>query len=64
MATFTSFTPAASTQFKHYDPTKPKRTGTKAQARVTEHTLRRDRTNKANYNSGLLHQGIVWSLVM
>ncbi|KAF1364481.1 hypothetical protein EJ07DRAFT_172502 [Lizonia empirigonia] len=56
MATFTSVPQTNSSQFKHYDPTLLKRTKSKAKAKDTGHTLRRDHTEEAYDNLGLLHQ--------
>jgi hypothetical protein len=59
MATFTSVPQSTSSQFKHYDPTLLKRTKSKAKAKVTGHTTRRDHTEEATYNLGLQDKGIV-----
>jgi hypothetical protein len=60
MATFTSIPQATSSQFRHYDPMLLKRTKSKAEAKVTGHTLCIDRTERANYN----FQGTVFALTM
>ena len=59
MATSTSVPQSASSQFKHYDPTLLKRTKSKAKAKVTGHTTRRDYTEEATYNLELQDKGIV-----
>ncbi|KAF1944003.1 hypothetical protein EJ02DRAFT_114377 [Clathrospora elynae] len=56
MATFTSVPRTTSSQFKHYEPTLLKRTKSKAKAKVTGYTTRRDHTEEATCNLGLLHQ--------
>ena len=64
MATFTSVPQTTSSQFKHYDPTLLKRTNSKAKAKVTEHTTRRDYIEEATYSLGLQDKGIVRLLTM
>ena len=64
MATFTSVPQVTSSQFKHYDPTLLKRTKSKAKAKVTGHTTRRDHAEEATCILGSLYQGIIYSSVM
>ncbi|KAF1937779.1 hypothetical protein EJ02DRAFT_458458 [Clathrospora elynae] len=64
MASFTLVPQATSFQFRQYDPTLLKRTKSKVKAEATGHTLRRDGTEGPTYNSGLLHQGHIYSAAM
>jgi hypothetical protein len=59
MATFTSVPQTTSSQFEHYDPTLLKRTKSKAKAKVTVNTTRRDHTEGVTYSLGLQDKGIV-----
>jgi hypothetical protein len=64
MATFISIPPTASFSFEHYDPSSIKRTQSKFKAKVTGHTLHRDRTEGATHPLELPHQGIFASSAM
>jgi hypothetical protein len=60
MATFTSIPQTASFPFKYFDPSSLKRTQSKSKAKVTGHTVSRDRTQVVTHPLGSLHQGIFW----
>ena len=64
MASFTLVPQATSFQFRQYDPRLLKRPKPKVKAEATGHTLHRDSTEGPTYNSGLLHQGIIYSAAM